>query len=123
MASQRDRGTASWDGDGAPILQRVGAEPEVAILDPSAPEETRGSLAEFAAALRTGIVPSGEVHSNVRSLAMVEAAIRSAEAGVRVEIDAVLHEAYEVAVEAERRDDVRARLSSWGSVSHGLALA
>ena len=116
-------GAASWDGDGAPILQRVGAEPEVAILDPSAPEETRGSLAEFASALRTGIVPSGEVHSNVRSLAMVEAAIRSSETGVRVEIEAVLHEAYEVAVEAERRDDIRARLNNWGSVRHGLALA
>ena len=45
------------------------------------PEQIAGSLAEFVTALRTGAAPSGEAHSNVLSLAMVEAAIKSAQTG------------------------------------------
>jgi hypothetical protein len=47
-------------------------------------------LAEFVASLRTGDAPSTEVHANILSLAMVEAAIRSAETGARVLIADVL---------------------------------
>jgi hypothetical protein len=56
--------------------------------------------------LRTGDVPSGEVHSNLLSLAMVEAAVQSSDAGARVAIDAVFERARESAI----RNEVRAEL-------------
>ncbi len=58
------------------------ADGTVILVEPgTGPEEIAGSLAEFVDAVRSGRMPSGEGHSNVLSLAMVEAAIRSAEAG------------------------------------------
>jgi hypothetical protein len=68
-------------------------------------------------------MPSGDVHSNVHSLAMVEAAVLSAETVRTVELDAVLEDAYRVALEREARDDVRAVLESWGSAAEGLRVA
>lgn len=53
----------------------------VSVPPTSHEEEIAGALAEFGAALRSGEVPSGEVHSNVLSLAMVEAAVQSASTG------------------------------------------
>ncbi|WP_285026785.1 Gfo/Idh/MocA family oxidoreductase [Plantibacter sp. ME-Dv--P-122b] len=110
-----EHGTAVWDGDTAPQRQLApqGGSPsevETAELEPDVPEEIAGSLVEFVDALRTGRVPSGEVHANVLSLAMVEAAVRSAESGERVVIADVLAQAHAHAVEAEPRDDVRAAL-------------
>jgi hypothetical protein len=86
----------------------------------SAAEEIAGALAEFVDALRTGRTPSGEVHENVRSLAMVEGAVRAADTGTRVDLDELLEEAYREAVAAEERPAVRARLEAWGSASAGL---
>lgn len=108
-------GTAVWDGDRMPQLQRLGDQAVVAAepVDPSAPvapREIAGSLAEFVAALRSGETPSGEIHSNVHSLAMVEAAVRSAETGARVRIADVLAEGRREALAAEVRDDVRRAL-------------
>ncbi|OII40136.1 Gfo/Idh/MocA family protein [Plantibacter sp. MMLR14_011] len=108
-------GTAVWDGDSAPQRQLApqGGSPsavETVELEPDVPEEIAGSLVEFVDALRTGRVPSGEVHANVLSLAMVEAAVRSAESGERVVIADVLAQAHAQAIEAEPRDDVRAAL-------------
>ncbi|WP_138945876.1 Gfo/Idh/MocA family protein [Plantibacter sp. M259] len=108
-------GTATWDGDSAPQRQLApqGGSPsavEAAELEPDVPEEIAGSLVEFVDALRTGRVPSGEVHANVLSLAMVEAAVRSAESGERVVIADVLAQAHTQAIGAEPRDDVRAAL-------------
>lgn len=110
-----EHGSASWDGDSAPVRQlapRDGSpsDVETADLGPDVPEEIAGSLVEFIDAIRTGRVPSGEVHSNVLSLAMVEAAVRSAESGERVVIADVLAEAHAHAIETEPRDDVRAAL-------------
>ncbi|MBD8517430.1 Gfo/Idh/MocA family protein [Plantibacter sp. CFBP 8804] len=110
-----ERGTAVWDGDSAPQRQLApqGGSPsavETAELEPDVPEEIAGSLVEFVDALRTGRVPSGEVHANVLSLAMVEAAVRSAESGERVVIADVLAQAHTQAIGAEPRDDVRAAL-------------
>jgi predicted dehydrogenase len=119
------RGTATWDGAGTPLVQlapdaTVGsgaasapAEPAPVELGPEVPEEIAGSLAEFVSALRTGSVPSGEVHSNVLSLAMVEAAVRSAETGQRVRIADVLEEAHAVAVRDERIEALSPVLASW----------
>jgi hypothetical protein len=61
-------------------------------------------------------VPSGEVHSNVMSLAMVEGAVRSAQTGQRVVIADLLDGAYLQALEVEERPELRAALASWPSV-------
>lgn len=115
-------GTAVWDGDGAPRLDLVtGSLPDAPIAE--GPSEIRGALAEFVDALRTGRTPSGEVHANVLSLAMVEAAILSSERRATVRIADVLEDAYAAALTAETRDDVRAALQSWGSASGHLGLA
>jgi len=84
-------------------------------------EEIAGSLAEFVDALRTGRVPSGEVHSNVLSLAMVEAAVLSAESGQRVFIDRVLEDAYAEAVVTEEHPQVLGALKAWGSAKAGMS--
>ena len=117
-------GTALWDGESRPRIDSVEGAP---ILDgnerdteSSAGETIAGSLAEFIAALRTGQVPSGEVHSNILSLAMVASAVRSAETGQRVVIDALLEEAYAEAVRGERHPAIATRLAGWGSAATGL---
>jgi len=102
-------GSATWDGAGEPIMERAAAiEGGPIDLSPiaEAPEEIAGSLAEFIHAVRTGTVPSGEVHSNVLSLAMVEAAVLSAETRQRVSIDAVLRDARAAAIANEQRADL-----------------
>jgi predicted dehydrogenase len=109
-------GTAQWDGDHAPVAERADGQPVEATVGDE-PEQIAGSLAEFVAVLRSGGTPSGEVHSNVLSLAMVEAAIRSAESGARVRIADVLDSAYADAVRDETRDDVRKALLAWPSVA------
>ena len=67
-------GTALWDGDYAPVAQTADGE-QIPAEPGTGPEQIAGSLAEFVTALRTGAAPSGEAHSNVMSLAMVEGAI------------------------------------------------
>ena len=68
-------GIAVWDGE------------EAADRDPRRFLGLEGALAEFVAALRTGSVPQGECHDNVRSLAMCHAAVESAALGVPVTVD------------------------------------
>ncbi|AND17666.1 Gfo/Idh/MocA family protein [Rathayibacter tritici] len=116
-------GTAHWDGDGAPEWQSRESEAvQVASLEPvPVPEEIAGSLAEFVRVLGSGAVPSGEVHANVRSLAMVEAAVRSSETGARVRIDEVLEEGYTEALTLASDERVRAVLAAWGSAAAGLS--
>ena len=109
-------GTALWDGDQEPVAQTTDGEPITGAVG-SGPEEIAGSLAEFIAALRDGRVPSGEVHSNVMSLAMVEGAVRSAQTGQRVVLEDLLDDAYVTALEVEERPELRAALASWPSVN------
>ncbi|CAA9379265.1 MAG: Myo-inositol 2-dehydrogenase [uncultured Propionibacteriaceae bacterium] len=108
-------GSATWDGDHAPTATDADGGPIAAMVGDE-PEQIAGSLAEFEAALRTGTIPSGEAHSNVLSLAMVEAAIRSTAESRRVLIAEVLDEAHAVAVGNERHPEIRAVLESWESV-------
>ena len=108
-------GTAVWDGDHEPVAQTADGEPIAAVAG-TGPEQIAGSLAEFVAALRGGSVPSGEVHSNVMSLAMVECAVRSAQTQQRVVLADFLDEAYVHALEVEERPELRAALASWPSV-------
>ncbi|WP_433871662.1 Gfo/Idh/MocA family protein [Saccharopolyspora sp. CA-218241] len=86
-----ERGSATWDGDGRPVAERTGGAPAtVDALDDYPGDDLLGSLTLFARALRTGEAPMGECHDNLRSLAMVHAAIASASRGERVRIDEVL---------------------------------
>jgi predicted dehydrogenase len=110
-----ERGSAVWDGDneptaadgdGRPIPGTVGAEPE----------QIAGSLAEFLRVLESGAIPSGEAHSNVLSLAMMEASIRSAGEGRRVLIADVLEDAHADAIRTETNPQLVAVLESWTSV-------
>lgn len=105
-------GTATWDGDHAPVAVTAGGEAIEAAVG-SGPEQIAGSLAEFVGALRTDSVPWGEVHRNVKSLAMVEGAIRSAQTRQRVVLDDLLEEARGRAIDAEQRPEIGAALAAW----------
>ena len=81
-----ERGTASWDGDSAPVT----GDPLTPVPVGNAPEQIDGSLAEFVRCVRTGEPASTDAHSNVPSLAMVEGAVRSATEQRRVTLAEVL---------------------------------
>jgi hypothetical protein len=102
-------------GDHEPVAQTDDGESIPAVAG-TGPEEIAGSLAEFVAALRDRSVPSGEVHSNVMSLAMVEGAVRSAQTRQRVVLGDLLDEAYVEALAVEERPELHAALASWGRV-------
>lgn len=116
-------GSVEWDGESTLLSQ--GVDGEVRREDvPHAPAESiEGSLAEFVAALRSGGTPSGEIHDNVFTLAMVEAAVRSADSGEPVEIGPLLDTAWHEALALDLRDDLRAALAGWGSATARLGLA
>jgi predicted dehydrogenase len=67
-------GIATWDGEDPPDR------------DPTRFRGLEAALADFVAALRTGSVPHGECHDNVRSLAMCHAAVESAARGAPVSV-------------------------------------
>jgi predicted dehydrogenase len=117
-------GTANWDGENPAVVETPGESSltgfaRESFCDQEA-EEIAGSLAEFVNALRTGTTPSGEVHANVLSLAMVEAAVISAEKKERIHIGQVLESAYERAVDEETLPVVKEALLAWTSVGELL---
>lgn len=88
-------GTAVWDGHQPPLAEIVTGQGKflsdveartVAVDD--IPAGIAGSLQDFLHALTTGATPMGECHDNIKSLAMVFAAIESAAAGRRVPVEA-----------------------------------
>lgn len=87
-------GSITWDGQNAAraevVVERGGfhskVEPRVAEAAPDVAYGIAGSLREFVHALRTGTTPMGECHDNIKSLAMVFAAIESAHTGKRVPV-------------------------------------
>ena len=106
-------GTALWDGDHEPVL----AADRPPTKPPSAPHSgIDGALQVFVEALRTGITPMGEVHENVMSLAMVEAAVRSARTGMPVLLDDVLAAAHAAALHDETRYGLRTTMGGWPSM-------
>ena len=111
-------GTARWDGESNPTVDPAPSSTPSAVQ--AGPETIAASLAEFIDSLRTGRMPSGEVHSNILSLAMVEAAVESARSGQRVVIAELLERSYLVAVAEETRADVRETLMGWGSAASGI---
>jgi predicted dehydrogenase len=68
-------GIATWDGEDPPDR------------DPTRFRGLEASLADFVAAVRTGRVPQGEGHDNLKSLAMCHAAVESAALGAPVRVD------------------------------------
>jgi predicted dehydrogenase len=115
-----ETGTAIWDGDHPPVAETVDGTSIPAVAG-TGPEELAGALAEFVAAIRDGGVPSGAIHRNVMSLAMVEGAVRSARTGRRVDLADLLDEAYERALTTEQRPELRAALAAWPSVREVVA--
>jgi len=85
-------GTATWDGRGAPstevVVEQNGfhARTESRTTEVAADMQRgiAGSLRDFLHALDTGAMPMGECHDNIKSLAMVFAAIESSSTGRRV---------------------------------------
>ncbi|MEU5870456.1 Gfo/Idh/MocA family oxidoreductase [Glycomyces sp. NPDC047369] len=110
-----EHGSAVWDGEGDPQ-----SDPESKATADDPGDGIAGSLREFTAALLQGREPMGRVHANVLSLAMVEAAIRSAAEGRRVQVDEILDGAYESALAATADADILAVLQGWPSVRDGL---
>ncbi|MGB3730697.1 Gfo/Idh/MocA family protein [Microbacterium sp.] len=90
-------GTASWDGETDVRLQSRDGDVERPPL-PDADEGLDAALAEFVAALDGGSAPSGEIHRNIWSLAMVEAAVASAEQGRRVLLADIFAQARQTAL-------------------------
>lgn len=89
-------GTALWDGHstvkGARVTGTEGFHYATEPTDEPILEEVAGgiagSLEDFLHALETGATPMGECHDNIKSLAMVFAAVESATTGKRVTIAA-----------------------------------
>ena len=121
-----EQGTATWDGDLAPVAETAdGVRLPAELTDE--PEQIAGSLAEFVRTLRDRtagrtVTPNGAVHTNVLSVAMVEAAVRSAETGQRVALATVVEDAYAKALTTEPDAGVRAVLASWTSVLEVVGL-
>ncbi len=91
-----DHGTLLYAGDQPPRGQRVkpggktGFHNELeeipVTVAPLKDTEIRGALQEFLNALDGGPKPQGEVHDNIKSLAMVFAAIASSRSGRRIPV-------------------------------------
>lgn len=88
-----EAGTATWDGHQPPQAELVSSQdgkPAIRPLraaQPDLSEGIAGSLADFLRALDdAGHTPMGECHDNIKSLAMVQAAVRSAQRGERVAV-------------------------------------
>ncbi|MEU6247652.1 Gfo/Idh/MocA family oxidoreductase [Glycomyces sp. NPDC047010] len=115
-----EHGSAVWDGEGEPKSEALSGPESKAAAAEDPGDGIAGSLREFTAALLHGREPMGRVHANVLSLAMVEAAIRSAAEGRRVPMDEILDGAYESALADTADADILAVLQGWPSVRDGL---
>jgi predicted dehydrogenase len=118
------RGTAKWDGTNAPTVDGSGAGDSRRLMeaaDTESPQEIAGALADFLQALRTGSTPYGDIHSNIWSLAMVQAAVESAESGGRIVMEHVMSREYHEACSSFADEPVNSQLVSWRSHERGLA--
>lgn len=116
-----EHGSVRWDGETPPTAHPVGAQ-TVRGRTPGPDErwELDASLTEFCAALRGGPVPDSEVHANVWTQAIVEAAVRSAETGTRISLGALLDEALEEARALDSADGRSRSLFAWKTGVSGL---
>ncbi|TDO68088.1 putative dehydrogenase [Kribbella sp. VKM Ac-2571] len=105
-------GTATWDGDNGPVAELASGEALPAVMADE-PQEIAGSLVEFVDAVRSSTIPQSEVHSNVVSIAMVEAAVLSANTGVPVRVADVIAAAYNEALATTQDAALHAALKAW----------
>ena len=121
-----EHGSVLWDGETAPTSHAAAAEATEARLgrapDPDARWELADSLERFCAALRGGPVPDSEVHANVWTQAIVEAAVRAADTGVRVQLADLLEEALAAARILDSADGRSSALHSWNTGTSGLSI-
>lgn len=115
-------GTVTWDGDGVPHATAA----DGTVTAGRAPTdddrwELDSSLAQFAAALADGSAAETEVHANVWTQAIVEAAVRAADAGRTVLLAEVLDEALAQARELDAADGRSRALDAWETGISGLA--
>lgn len=118
-----EAGTTLWDGEQAPIVSVAPSATTRSLRfssdDPIPGFHTQhgidGALTEFLAALRTGVTPYGEAHSNLLSFAMVESATLSSQLGCRVYIADALAAALRSAVEAEPSLAAKTLMEEWES--------
>ncbi len=95
-----EHGSATWDGKsgnppvGEVVKSRSGLLSEgcsiIAEVTPT-PSGIAGSVRDFLNGLRTGATPMGECHDNIKSLAMVFAAMESSDLGKRIPINDFSH--------------------------------
>ena len=86
-------GSAVWEKNGTPYAELVAGDegfqrPVERVEESLTPIDggIKGSLKEFLRALETGETPQGECHDNLKSLAMVFAAVESARKGEKVRV-------------------------------------
>jgi predicted dehydrogenase len=113
-----EHGAALWDGDGPPAVEIVDDRGAVPQGDPETDPHPgiAGSLRDFVQALRTDHSPMGEARDNLMSLAMVHAAIASADSRQRVLVADVLERAHTDAL-SRTTGEVRDVLSSWTTLT------
>ncbi|MGH3491539.1 MAG: Gfo/Idh/MocA family protein [Actinopolymorphaceae bacterium] len=114
-------GTTLWDGDGPPTLEVVEGRATAPVSDSGEvdpPDGIAGSLRDFVQALRSGTRPMGEGPDNLMSLAMVHAAIASADSQQRVLVADVLERAHAEALARPHADTaVGEVLRSWTTLT------
>ena len=115
-------GSVHWDGETPPTACAesgpiTGEEPPAGAL-----WELDDSLARFCAALRGGAVPDSEVHANVWTQAIVEAAVRSADTGRQVRLADLLDEALAEARTLDAADGRSSALQTWKTGVAGLSV-
>lgn len=116
-----EHGTVRWDGEGPPTAYPAEGEAvQGRVPGPADRWELDASLAAFCTALRGGPAPDSEVHSNVWTQAIVEAAVRAADTGSRVSLTELLDEALEAARVLDSADGRSQALTTWKTGASGL---
>ena len=82
-----ERGTLTWDGENAPVIELQDAEPREVAATYTGNSGHAGCLDEMFAARAAGRESDTSYTDNIKSLAMCHAAIASARRGARIDID------------------------------------
>ncbi|AXK45268.1 Gfo/Idh/MocA family protein [Brachybacterium saurashtrense] len=114
-------GSVHWDGETPPTAHpAAGGAVAGRVPGDSDRWELDASLTDFCAALRGGDRPDSEVHDNVWTQAIVEAAVRSAASGARVQLAELLDEALHAARILDSADGRSRALERWKTGVSGL---
>ena len=82
-----ERGTLTWDGENAPVIELQDADPREVAATYTGNSGHAGCLDEMFAARAAGRESDTSYTDNIKSLAMCHAAIASACRGARIDID------------------------------------